>query len=126
MAGRAVHSAVSSLAAPGRELEQAGDGLTRGPAGAADRADDVPLDGDELGGPLDLAAGAGGVEASRARRRPSPGWSSARSGCTLRDRARRDRALRDRARRDRALRDRVRQDRCEPLSQPSAGLVGRR
>ncbi len=61
--GRAVHGAVSSLAAPGRELEQAGDGLTRGLAGAADRADGVPLVGDELRGPLDLAAGAGAAVA---------------------------------------------------------------
>lgn len=57
--GLAVHSTVSRLAAPGRELEQAGSGLTRGLTGAAERADDVPVVGGGLRAPLDLAAGAG-------------------------------------------------------------------
>ena len=57
--GAAVHGAVSRLAAPGRELERAGDGLTDGLSGAAERADDVPLVGGGLSAPLDAAAGAG-------------------------------------------------------------------
>lgn len=57
--GRAVHGAVSRLAAPGRELEEAGNGLSGGLADAADTADGVPLLGDGLRAPLDLAAGAG-------------------------------------------------------------------
>jgi hypothetical protein len=55
----AVHRAVSRLAAPGRELEEAGDGLADGLAGAAESADDVPFVGGGLRGPLDAAAGAG-------------------------------------------------------------------
>lgn len=57
--GTAVHGAVQQLAAPGRELEQAGRGLAGGLSGAADRADDVPLLGGGLRAPLDAAAGAG-------------------------------------------------------------------
>lgn len=57
--GVTVHDTVGRLAAPGRELEQAGVGLASGLTGAADRADGVPLVGDGLRAPLDLAAGAG-------------------------------------------------------------------
>lgn len=57
--GNAVHEAVQSLAAPGRELEEAGASLAGGLRGAADRADGVPVVGDELRVPLDAAAGAG-------------------------------------------------------------------
>jgi hypothetical protein len=57
--GTAVHDAVGALAAPGRQLVRAGDGLTEGLSRAAERADDLPLVGDELSGPLDAAAGAG-------------------------------------------------------------------
>ena len=57
--GAAVHRAVSRLAAPGRELEKAGDGLSGGLSGAAERADDVPLVGGGLSAPLDAAARAG-------------------------------------------------------------------
>ncbi len=57
--GDAVHGAVSKLAAPGRELEQAGGGLSGGLSDAADKADGVPLVGAGLRAPLDLAAGAG-------------------------------------------------------------------
>ena len=57
--GFAVHEAVSRLAGPGRELEAAGDRLSGGLSGAADRADDVPLLGGGLRDPLDAAAGAG-------------------------------------------------------------------
>ncbi len=57
--GAAVHDAVSRLAAPGRALEQAGRDLSDGLSGAADRAGDVPLLGDELSSPLDSASGAG-------------------------------------------------------------------
>ena len=62
--GREVHRAVDRLGDPGRQLQQAGDGLTSGLSDAAERADDVPLVGDELRGPLDLAGRAG--EAVRA------------------------------------------------------------
>ncbi len=57
--GTAVHDAVQRLAAPGRSLEQAGRELSDGLSGAADRADDVPVVGDELSSPLDSASGAG-------------------------------------------------------------------
>jgi hypothetical protein len=57
--GLAVHDAVERLAAPGRSLEQAGRELSDGLSGAADRAGDVPLVGDELSSPLDSASGAG-------------------------------------------------------------------
>ena len=57
--GAAVHDAVQRLAAPGRSLERAGRELSDGLSGAADRADDVPLLGDDLSSPLDAASGAG-------------------------------------------------------------------
>ena len=57
--GRKVHGAVSSLAAPGRELEEAGAGLQDGLGGAADKAGSVPGIGGGLRCTLDAAAGAG-------------------------------------------------------------------
>ena len=57
--GQAVHEAVGQLAAPGRELQEAGNGLSDGLSAAARRADDVPRVGDELSAPLEAAAGAG-------------------------------------------------------------------
>jgi hypothetical protein len=57
--GLAVRDGVSRLAAPGRELEEAGDGLAGSLSRAAERADGVPLLGDGLRSPLDAAAGAG-------------------------------------------------------------------
>ena len=57
--GFAVHGAVERLAGPGRSLQDAGGGLRDGLAGAAERADDVPLVGGGLRAPLDAAAGAG-------------------------------------------------------------------
>jgi hypothetical protein len=57
--GHAVHDAVRRLAAPGRELEDAGSSLAGGLRGAAERAGDVPVVGDGLRAPLDTAAGAG-------------------------------------------------------------------
>ena len=54
-----MHRTVSGLAAPGRELERAGGGLSGGLSDAADRADGVPLVGGGLRAPLDAAAGAG-------------------------------------------------------------------
>ena len=57
--GRAVHSAVDRLGAPGRELEEAGTGLADGLSSAASRADDLPVLGRGLSGPLDGAASAG-------------------------------------------------------------------
>jgi hypothetical protein len=57
--GVAVHDAVDQLAAPGRALERAGRDLSDGLGGAADRAGDVPLLGDELSDPLSSASGAG-------------------------------------------------------------------
>jgi hypothetical protein len=57
--GVAVHGAVSQLAGPGRELAAAGQRLSGGLEDAADRADGVPLLGDGLRSPLDVAAGAG-------------------------------------------------------------------
>lgn len=55
----AVHDAVGRLAAPGRELREAGSGLHAGLTAAADRVDAVPGVGDGLRAPLDAAAGAG-------------------------------------------------------------------
>ncbi len=57
--GAAVHAAVGRLAEPGRDLEAAGDRISGGLSGAAEGADDVPLVGDGLRAPLDVAAGAG-------------------------------------------------------------------
>ena len=57
--GLAVHGAVSRLAAPGRQLEQAVDGLADGLTGAAESTSELPLVGGSLRGPLDAAAGAG-------------------------------------------------------------------
>jgi len=57
--GLTVDDAVRRLGAPGRELEEAGNGLSGGLNGAADRADDVPLLGGGLSAPLEAAAGAG-------------------------------------------------------------------
>lgn len=57
--GRAVHGAVSLLAAPGIELQEAGAGLAGGLRGAAERAGRLPGVGDDLRRPLDTAAGAG-------------------------------------------------------------------
>ena len=59
--GVAVHRAVSRLAAPGRELEEAGTGFADSLGGAADSTDDLPLVGGDLRGRLDAAAGAGGA-----------------------------------------------------------------
>ena len=59
--GEKVHDGVRRLAAPGRELEDAGGGLTSGLSSAADRAGDVPLVGDGLRAPLAAAADAGGA-----------------------------------------------------------------
>ena len=56
---RAVHRAVERLAAPGRELEEAGSGLADGLTGAAESAGRVPGVGGALRAPLDTAAGAG-------------------------------------------------------------------
>jgi hypothetical protein len=57
--GSALHGAVRGLAAPGRELEEAGDGLAGGLGRAAERTDDLPVVGGGLSAPLDVAAGAG-------------------------------------------------------------------
>ena len=57
--GASVHDAVQQLGAPGRELEEAGTGLSGGLTRAAERADDVPVVGGGLSAPLDVAAGAG-------------------------------------------------------------------
>jgi hypothetical protein len=57
--GRGLHRAVSTLAAPGRELEEAGAGLQGGLSGAAERVGGVPGLGGRLRDPLDVAAGAG-------------------------------------------------------------------
>jgi hypothetical protein len=57
--GNAVHDAVQLLAVPGRELEEAGNGLASGLTRAAERADDLPVAGGALRSPLDAAADAG-------------------------------------------------------------------
>ena len=55
---RAVHRVVQALAAPGRELEEAGDGLTGSLSAAAERVGGVPGIGRGLRAPFDGAAGA--------------------------------------------------------------------
>jgi hypothetical protein len=77
--GLAVEDAVRTLGAPGRELEAAGDGLAGGLAGAAERADDVPVVGGGLAAPLEVAAGAGGALA-----RGEPGAAEALAALELR------------------------------------------
>ena len=57
--GTYVHDVVGRLAEGGRDLEAAGSRISGGLSGAAEGADDVPLVGDDLREPLDLAAGAG-------------------------------------------------------------------
>lgn len=60
-AGQAVHDATLRLAAPGRQLEQAGRDLGSNLAGAADSVGDLPLVGEEVRGPLDQAATSAGA-----------------------------------------------------------------
>lgn len=54
-AANAVHDAVLRLAAPGRALQSAGNRLSGSLDDAAGRADDLPLIGDRLRGPLESA-----------------------------------------------------------------------
>jgi len=54
-----VHEQVLRLAGPGRELEQAGEGLERNLTSAGDRAGRVPVVGDGLREPFDAAGRAG-------------------------------------------------------------------
>lgn len=61
LVGRAVHEAISRLAAPGRTLEDAGASLEAGLGDAAGGVADVPLVGDRLRSPLDAAGGAAGT-----------------------------------------------------------------
>lgn len=61
LVARAVHAAVSRLAAPGRTLEDAGASLEAGLGDAAGGVADVPLVGDRLRSPLDAAGGAAGT-----------------------------------------------------------------
>jgi hypothetical protein len=55
---RTVHAAVQALAAPGREIQQAGKGLAGSLSGAAERVGGLPGVGGGLRSPLDGAAGA--------------------------------------------------------------------
>lgn len=57
--GGAVHAAVDRLAAPGREMHEAGTGLADGLSSAAEQTGEVPLLGEALRSPLDSAASAG-------------------------------------------------------------------
>jgi hypothetical protein len=59
--GSGVHHVVLGLAAPGRGLEDAGNGLGDNLTSAAQAAGDVPVVGDGLRGPIDGAAGAAGA-----------------------------------------------------------------
>ncbi|NCT89549.1 hypothetical protein GXB85_01075 [Cellulomonas sp. APG4] len=61
LVGRAVHAAISRLAAPGRTLEDAGASLEAGLGDAAGGVADVPLVGERLRSPLDAAGGAAGT-----------------------------------------------------------------
>lgn len=62
--GDTVRDAVQLLGVPGRELEEAGNGLAGGLNGAAERADDLPVLGGALASPLGAAADAGAALAS--------------------------------------------------------------
>lgn len=57
-AGVRVHAAVGSLAAPGRDVEEAGTGLAGRLREAGASVESVPVAGETLRGPLDGAAGA--------------------------------------------------------------------
>lgn len=57
-AGVRVHAAVDSLAAPGRDVEEAGTGLAGRLREAGESVESVPVAGEALRGPLDGAAGA--------------------------------------------------------------------
>lgn len=65
--GVAVHDAVLALAVPGRKLADAGGALERNLRSAGETASGVPVVGDELRGPFDAAAGAGGSLAEAGR-----------------------------------------------------------
>jgi hypothetical protein len=51
-----VYDRVSNLAAPGRRIESAGEGLADGLSGAGDKVSDVPAVGNGLAEPFDTAA----------------------------------------------------------------------
>jgi hypothetical protein len=59
-AGQAVHDATLKLAAPGRQMESAGTGLSANLRSASDQVDGVPLVGDKLRAPFDAAGRAAG------------------------------------------------------------------
>ena len=56
LVGMAVHSAVSTIAAVGRQVQTGANGVADNLNAAGDRTDDVPLVGDALTGPLRAAA----------------------------------------------------------------------
>lgn len=60
LVARAVHSAVLALAAPGRAVEDLGTSMAGDMRSAAEAAQGVPIVGDELSGPFDALADAGG------------------------------------------------------------------
>jgi hypothetical protein len=60
LVARAVHSAVLALAAPGRAVEDLGTSVAGDMRSAAEAAQSVPIVGDELSGPFDALADAGG------------------------------------------------------------------
>lgn len=68
LVARAVHAVISTLAAPGRQLEESGQGLADGLASAAERISGVPLVGDETASQVQRAADAaqGVADAGRA------------------------------------------------------------
>ena len=57
--GRALHDAISALAAPGRRLESTGISFAHAMTEAGAAASDLPLVGDDLAGPFRSAASAG-------------------------------------------------------------------
>lgn len=68
LVARAVHAVISTLAAPGRQLEESGQGLADGLASAAERISGVPLVGDETASQVQRASDAaqGVADAGRA------------------------------------------------------------
>jgi hypothetical protein len=57
--GRVVHDATMQLAAPGRQLEDAGSGFRKEMTGAGDAVRDLPLVGDQVAAPFRKAGAAG-------------------------------------------------------------------
>ncbi|MDP9219068.1 MAG: hypothetical protein M3P23_00825 [Actinomycetota bacterium] len=70
-AGMSLHDATLRLAAPGRQMESAGLGLSSNLRSASDQVDGVPLVGDKLRAPFDAAGRAAGQLTAAGREQQS-------------------------------------------------------